>query len=139
MEKEYWVNADKEKEIKDLEKFANYYFLMHFWMKNIEDGKCLDTFFDNRGYKRIAVYGMGFLGMHLIEQLSDRIKLIYTVDQGIVRYNGESFPISEFKDAASLADVIVVTPVTDYEYIKKMIMDNFDIDIVSLEEVVLSV
>lgn len=139
MEERYFVNVDEEKELRDLEKYANYYFLMHFWMKNIEDGKTLDTFFDDRGYKKIAVYGMGYLGMHLVAQLSDRLEPVYTVDQGIVRYNGANFPLSESQDIVSKADVIVVTPVTDYDYIKKMIKNNITIDVISLEEVILSI
>ncbi len=133
------VEKDNEKELKDLDKFINYYYLMHYWMKNIEEGKSLTPFFFDRGYKKIAVYGTGYLGLHLITQLSDEIETVYTIDKGVVRYNGKNYPISESKEIVSEADVIVVTPVTDYEQIKKMIKSSIDIDIISLEEVILSV
>lgn len=130
------ISIDRKKEEADLNKYVNYYFLMHYWMKNIEEGKMLDNFFISRGYEKIAIYGMGFLGMHLETQLSEQFKPIYTVDQGIVRYNGKNFPLNESEEIVIKADVIVVTPVSDYELIKENI--NYKIDVISLEEVILS-
>lgn len=130
------ISINKIKEEADLNKYANYYFLMHYWMKNIEEGKNLDNFFISRGYKKIAIYGTGALGMHLENQLSEQFKPIYTVDRGIIQYNGQSIPMKEAEDIVNKADVIVVTPVGDYEIIKTNI--NYKIDVISLEEIILS-
>lgn len=129
------INMKREKA--DLEKFANYYFLMHYWMENMEKNKTLENFFIKRGYTKIAIYGTGFLGKHLEVQLPERLKPVFTVDQEIVCYKGKHYPLSESDDIFTKADVIIITPIADYELIKMKI--NLDlIDVVSLEEVILS-
>lgn len=133
------VNIDLEQEKKNLDKYTNFYFLMNFWMKNIENGKHVEDFFNMRGYVRPAVYGMGDLGKHLVEQLPERLKPIYTIDAGIVKYNDECVAFDESKDILNKADVIVITPITDYENIRKMISGKVNVDIASLEEVILSI
>ena len=63
------VIIDEKKEKKTLEKYANYYFLLDFWLKNMEQGKKISSFFENRKYKSISIYGMSSLGEHLKKQL----------------------------------------------------------------------
>lgn len=138
MREEYIDNLDRIKEMRDLEKYANYFFLMHYWMRNIEEGKKLDVFFDNRGYKNVAIYGVGYLGEHFITQISNKYGPVYTIDRGVVRYKGVECSLEDFRENASSADVIVVTPVTEYESIKETIKKYVEIDVVSLEEVILS-
>ena len=128
---------DKIKEEADLNKYANYYFLLLFWMGLIEKGNTLNQFFIRRGYKKIAIYGMGHLGKHLETQLSDDLQPVFTVDQGIVNYQGMLLPLNEATDILSKADVIVITPVSDYETIKEM-FNSSAIEVISLEEVILS-
>ena len=50
------VIIDEKKEKKTLEKYANYYFLLDFWLKNMEQGKKISSFFENRKYKSISIY-----------------------------------------------------------------------------------
>ena len=137
---EHYVQIDEKKELRDLEKYANYYFLLHFWMKFLEEGKKLEFFFRKRGYEKIAIYGMGDLGGHILSQLPDDLMPVFTIDRGIIRYNGEVFPM-ELREKYNLnVDVVVITPLCDYEIIKELVKANFKhTDVVSLEEVILSI
>lgn len=138
MEDRYNPIVDEIKEKELLEKYANYFFLLHFWMEKMEEGKVVNDFFDDRGYRKIAIYGMGQLGHHLKNQLADRLKPIYTIDRGLVNYKGASYPLNESKGIVSDVDVIVVTPVGEYQNIKKMLKEHISLDVISLEEVILS-
>lgn len=129
---------DEVKERKDLEKYANYYFLMDFWMKNVEEGKPLSSFFEKRGYKSVAIYGMAALGNHLCIQLPKELQPIYTIDRGIITYENQQLTLEDNINKIAKPDVIIVTPIMEYTVIKEQILSLIDIDIVSLEEIILS-
>lgn len=130
------IDAIKEKSL--LEKYANYYFLLDFWMKNIEQGKKISNFFRNRAYKTVAIYGMASLGEHFKCQIESDISILYTIDREIVTYRGKQYSMKESIQKLPKPDVVVITPVMEYTNIKQKISAFICTDIVSLEEVVLS-
>ena len=132
------VIIDEKKEKKTLEKYANYYFLLDFWLKNMEQGKKISSFFENRKYKSISIYGMASLGEHLKKQLEEDILVLYSIDRNVVTYNGKDYGLQEDIEKLPKPDVIVVTPVMEYKEIKENLEKVVDTDIISLEEVVLS-
>lgn len=132
------VKIDEKKERGLLEKFANYYFLLDFWMKKIEQGQSISDFFRNRRYKTIAIYGMASLGEHLKYQIEDDISILYTIDRGIVTFKGKQYSMKDSIQRFPKPDVIVITPVMEYANIKQKLLELICTDIVSLEEVVLS-
>lgn len=129
---------DEVKEEKDLEKYANFYFLLHFWMTNIEEGKELSSFFKKRGYKTVAIYGMAALGNHLKRQLPEELQPVYTIDRGIITYEDQRLIMEENIIKIIKPDVIIVTPIMEYSVIKEKIRSLIDVDVVSLEELILS-
>ena len=132
------VIIDEKKEKKTLEKCANYYFLLDFWLKNMEQGKKINSFFENRKYKSISIYGMASLGEHLKKQLEEDILVLYSIDRNVITYNGKDYGLQEDIEKLPKPDVIVVTPVMEYKEIKENLEKVVDTDIISLEEVVLS-
>ena len=60
---------DEEAEKRELEKYANFTYLFDIWLKNMEKGKNVSSYFERNGYKKIVVYGMGMIGKHIVEQL----------------------------------------------------------------------
>lgn len=134
------LQIDEEKERKNFEKYANFTYLFHFWMQGIEEGKNVRSFFQGRGYSEIAIYGMGILGKHLRTQLEHSgCTVSYTIDKNIIYYEDVSYDLRLNTDKLQTADVIVVTPVVEYLEIRGMLEKYTDIDIVSLEEVILSI
>lgn len=130
---------DEEAEQKSKEKYINFFFLMDFWMKALEEGKEVSSFFVNNQYHNIAIYGMGFLGKHLKAQLeNNNFSIIYTIDRNIIEYNNFKYDLSKDIDNIPKADIIVVTPITEYISIKENLVKLTDSKIVSLEEVILS-
>ena len=132
--------VDDEAEKKDLEKYANFAYLFDIWLKNIEDGKHLSSFFEQRGYKNIVIYGMGILGKHFVEQLKNTdIQVIYIIERMVANVNGKNYGCKEANELLEQPDAIVVTPIMEYETIKKLLTDIYRCDIISAEEVILSI
>lgn len=133
----YQIDNDAEQKCK--EKFINFFYLMHFWMKALEEGKSISSFFINNRYNKVAIYGVGLLGNHLINQLENNsISVIYTIDKGMLRYNNDEYSLMNDFNNIPKADVIVITPIMEYISIKEKLKKLTDSKIVSLEEVILS-
>lgn len=132
------VIIDEEKEKIALEKNVNYYVLLDFWMQALENKKHVRDFFIMRNYKTIAIYGMAVLGKHLQYQLQDTLDILYTIDRKIITYNQKQYSMEESIGILPKPDVIVVTPVIEYANIKENISRFICTDIISIEEVILS-
>ena len=58
------------------------FFLMNQWIGLKQDNQQIETYFQKNNYQRIAVYGMGFVGMRLIKELRNtNLNIIYGIDQ----------------------------------------------------------
>lgn len=132
------VIIDTKKEQNLLEKNTNYYVLLDFWMQALEQKKEVTTFFKKRNYENIAIYGMAGLGKHLQYQLKKPINLLYTIDRRIITYREKQYSMEDSISILPKPDVIVVTPVMEYMGIKEELLKWINTDIVSLEEVILS-
>ncbi len=119
-------------------KFRLYYDTTNQWLMLKNAGKGVENYFSNNGYKTMAIYGMGELGNRLYEELrgSDKVEVKYAVDKksGYL-YEGDLrilLPDNELE----LVDVIVVTPVSDFEEVQKTLSEKINCPIISLEDVV---
>ena len=72
------VNDWKQMSDKHLELFL----MMNQWVKVKQEGKHLASYFEKKGYKTIAVYGMSFAGETLVNELKGSgIQILYGIDQ----------------------------------------------------------
>lgn len=121
------------------EKYTNYYYLLHFWMKLLEQEKKVSSFFAERGYEKIAIYGRGPIGEHLNFQLGkEDYQVIYIVDNNNIFYMNKVYDFYSNINSMPIPDVIVVTPVMEYKEIVAKLKVYIDTNMVSIEEVVLS-
>ena len=54
---------------KEVEKYRAYYNMLNQWMVLKQEGKSLEKYFIDNGYKTVAIYGMGEMGNRLYEEL----------------------------------------------------------------------
>ena len=113
--------------------------MLNQWLALKQEGKSLETYFLENGYKTIAIYGMGEMGNRLYDELKGTsIKVKYAVDQNV---NGTYSDIKvvdkdeEFEDV----DVMVVTAVFAYCEIEEEVGSKVSFPIISLEDVVFEV
>lgn len=118
------------------DKHLRMFLLMHQWLRVRQDGKFLKDYFKEKGWFRIAVYGMSHMGESLVHELRNTD---ISVEYGIDRNPDESYTdIKVFlpDDEMPKVDVIVVTAVAFFDEIKNMLQKkNNDQMIVSLEDI----
>lgn len=118
------------------DKFKKFFSVLDLWMKLRDNGGTVVNYFQNRGYKRIAVYGIAHLASHLTAELKgSEIEVVYGIDRR-ADFLYAAFPIYRLEDVWEPVDVIVVTPVYDYKNIKKELEQKGNYNVISLEEVI---
>ena len=91
------IVENKKNEVQKLsDKHLDLFLLMNQWVKVKQEGKNLSSFFENYGYKKIAIYGMSNVGETLIRELKESdIQILCGIDR-----NAHSI----------FADIDIVTP-----------------------------
>lgn len=126
-----------EKKQEKVDKFKNYYTMLNQWLMLKQEGKSLEKYFIDNGYKTIAIYGMGEMGNRLYDELKDSklVEVKYAIDQNAATTYSE-LEVVEKDDNLAEADVMVVTATFAYEEIEKEMSEKVDFPIISLEDVV---
>jgi FlaA1/EpsC-like NDP-sugar epimerase len=130
---------NKAQKMKDV--YQAYYDVTNQWLKNKNENNTLAEYFKNNSFNRIAIYGMGELGTRLYEELKNsEIKVVYFIDKNAeeICYGIDDVPIVGLSDINSQekAEVVVVTPIYDFDSIEESLLDRGIEQIVSLEDVV---
>lgn len=130
--------TQEEESIKQLKKYENYFNLLHHWLLKKEMGRLFADYLKALGYGRIAVYGMGIMGKHLISELQGSdVKIVYAVDnQKEVSANAD-IPIIKSGQIEEDVDAIIITVTYQYEEIRKQLQEQTRAKIISLEQIVM--
>lgn len=118
-----------------VDKFQMYYNLMERWLTVHEEGKSIGIILKNRGLGKIAVYGLGKIGKHVVHEVSGSdITVLYGIDRakaGI--YNG--LPVKKLDDIFPEVDAVIVTVIDDFDKIEILLKEKVSCPIISLEEI----
>lgn len=126
-------STDKMKELSD--KHLALFIMMNQWVRIKQQGKSLADYFIRENYKKIAVYGMGYVGQTLIKELQNTtIEVVYGIDKKLSGVY-ENIDIITTDDELEGADVIVVTAITHYEEIVSNLKNRVKCPIISLEDI----
>lgn len=129
--------------VKDIDKIANkhldLYLMMNQWVKVKQAGKNLSSYFEQEGYKEIAIYGMHYVGETLVEELAgSNINIKYGIDKDAeVLY--ADFDLLTPDKALPEVDAIIVTPITFFNEIEEMLSAKMDCPILSLDDILYQV
>lgn len=106
------------------------------WMERKQKGESLADYFRKKGYKKVAIYGMHYLGESLFSELEGSdIEVVYAIDQHPeLRYT--ELPLYKPEDDIPKADVIVVTAFFFFEEIEEILADKVNCPIVSIEDII---
>ncbi len=130
-------SLDKAKSMSD--KHLALFLMMNQWVKVKQEGKNLSTYFEKKGYKKIAVYGMSYVGETLIDELKDsNITIAYAIDK-----NADSIyanvDVLSVDDELEEVDAVVVTAITFLDEIKEKLEAFMESPVVSLEDILYEV
>lgn len=118
-------------------KYRLYHRLMLDWIANLEKGKSVYGYLKRKKFMNIAIYGRRGLGECLREQLSETdVSLRYFIDRAACQEKIDQVPIYRLDDELPKVDVIIVTPIWDYENIRKQLSEKVGYPIVSLQDII---
>ncbi|RKM59525.1 hypothetical protein D6856_09920 [Butyrivibrio sp. XB500-5] len=125
--------AKKELEVK---KFRTNYYILLQWLNKAENNRSIGEYLASKGYKKIAIYGMGELGELLLLKLRDTdIEVPYAIDKNAENI-GVDVVIKTPNDDLPDVDAVIVTTVLWYWELRRMLKEKLDCDILSLEDIV---
>ena len=118
------------------DKHLTLYLMMYQWLKIKQQGKCLSTYLESKGYRKIAIYGMSYAGEALARELvGSKVSVIYGIDINADSIC-ENFKVVTPSQLFEEVDAIVVTSVASYTEIKNIIKEKIKCPIISLEDIV---
>lgn len=111
------------------------FLMMNQWVKVKQEGKNLESYFEQKGYHNIAVYGMSHVGRIFVDELADSaIHIKYGIDQN-TDIVCEGIDIISPEDKLKDVDAVVVTPITFFAEIEECLSRKIDCPVISLEDV----
>ncbi len=109
------------------------------WLKVRQDGRSLVQYFEKRGYKSIAIYGMSYLGESLVRELQNSdIKVQYGIDKNAENIYSSVDVINLSADLPKV-DAIVITTVFFFDEVSEELAGIVDCPVISLEDIVYEV
>lgn len=109
------------------------------WLLNREQGKSIGDYLCRQGCKRVAIYGAGYLGRHLITELrKSQVKVAYVIDRNVYAKDKEC-PTYQLSRELPPVDAIIVTPAGEYADIRRRIVDCVNYRVVSLEHILFEI
>jgi hypothetical protein len=134
------VNRITREKLDDLQSRLNknnsLFRMMNQWVRVKQDGKNIATYLENKGYKRIAVYGMSYAGETLVDELKGTsVEVAYGIDKRSVSAYS-NVEIYSVDDELVEVDAVVVTAITYFDEIKETLSEKIGYPIVSLEYII---
>ncbi len=116
-------------------KINTYLDILDKWMYREEAGYKIQDYFLNKKWHHIAIYGKGKLGMHLYNRLKGTaVHVECFIDKNLENIDKCVYTIDSLKECP-IVDVVVVTPILEFEQIKKCLYDKGMRNVVSLESI----
>lgn len=118
------------------EKNRTQFFVLLQWLKLRQTGRSISNYLLERGYKKVAIYGMSYTGERVLFELKHAgIEVAYGIDK---RAGGVASEINILlpDDKLPLVDAVIVSETFFFEEIKPMLSKKLSCPVISLEEVV---
>ena len=131
------VNYNKQllKKQKLSDKHLALFLLMNQWVKIKQEGKSISAFLGEKGYRKIAIYGMSYVGETLLRELKNSaINVECAIDKNVDMIYSEIDVIGPDSEIPEV-DAVIVTAVSFFEEIKTAMKYKTKADILSLEDI----
>lgn len=130
--------GEDEKRKKNVQKYLTLFRVMNQYVVTKQRHQELAPYFEENGYRTIAIYGMSHIGQRIIDDLKDSsIQVVYGVDKRADRLT-YSLPIYKPSDELPQVDAIVVTAY-DFDEIAEQLADKVDFEILRFEDIIFGI
>lgn len=117
-------------------KYWQSYLMMDQWVRIKQEGKNLSTYFQKNGYQSIAIYGMNYSGITLLDELSEsEIEVKYGIDANADKIYSD-IPVYKLSDELEPVDAVVVSPIYYFDEIERNVSEKMSCPIIPLDDVI---
>ena len=117
-------------------KYIYLFQLMNSWMALKQKNFTISWYLQQKNYRRIAIYGMGHMGLRLLEELyGESIEVIYVIDRNIDNLFFDIKAVSPNEKLENV-DAIIVTAVESFYEIQSILYQKVWCPIISLEDII---
>lgn len=131
--------SEQKKEVMRWKHLAQKHFsmfqLMDQWMGLKQEERCVGSFLRKRGYNHIAIYGMGYIGRRLYDDLQGSIGVDYVIDQKKDAVFMD-INICSPNDKLKAVDAVIVTAIMDFNEIKNELSQKMECSILAFEDII---
>lgn len=118
-----------------IDKYEMYYNLMERWLTIHEEGRTIPQVLETMGFSTIAVYGLGKIGKHVINEIKkSNVNVQYAIDR-VRSGKYDSLVVKRVDEPLPKVDAIIVTTIYDFEEVEEMLAKKVNYSIISLEEI----
>ncbi len=111
------------------------YLMMNEWVKIKQKNKSIADYLEKKGYKRIAIYGMNYVGETLMTELENtNVEVMYAIDKNAENIYSDIDVVTP-EDNLGEVDAVIVTPITFFDEIAENLSEKMDCAIISMEDV----
>lgn len=133
--KKIYYNLIREEDTR-VKRLDSYYDTLSGWLNFKQQGKRLDEYLLQQGYRKIAIYALGEIGIRLYYELKDtEVRVEYAIDQN-VDASVEDLKIIRKEDKLPDTDAIIVSIGFVYEDVKKDLESKVSCPVLSLQNLV---
>lgn len=119
-------------------KFYIMFRAMYNWMKLKNKGVHINAYLKGEGICNIAIYGMGYIGECLYEELlGTDINVLYGIDRSGLDYEGE-FPIYQIDEELESVDGVVITVMDDSQKLKNRVQEKMKCRVYTMDELLIN-
>ncbi len=105
------------------------------WVAVKQEGKHLASYFEKNGYKKIAIYGMSYLGERLLNELKNsEIQVVYGIDRNADAIYSD-IEVKTLEDELEPVDAIIVTAISFFDEIEYELENKVNCPVISIEDV----
>lgn len=107
------IRCKKNYNCEDILKFRTMFLLMHDWMQLRNRGICICEYMKSRGYVKVAIHGMGYIGECLYQEIyNEGMQVAYAIDRS-ARDIRKKLKIIRLEDEFEKVDLIITTVMGD--------------------------
>lgn len=139
----FYVNKKTIKRVRQMyEQQKSYYSVAQRWLINKNDGKNISSYFQKKGIKTIAIYGMSSIGEIFYDEIKNKgVRVAYFIDKNAEELHCglDDLPIVELGEIKEQeeVDAIIITPIFYFdEIVEDLESEGIDVEKLSLEDIV---
>lgn len=134
--------AATKKTSKKAEMFLGYadkhlalFYMMNNWVRVKQENKSIADYLEKEGFKQIAIYGMSHVGETLLHELKgSNVTVKYGIDKNANNIYTD-INVLTVEDDLEAVDAVIVTAITFFDEIDKLLSKKMDCPVLSLEHI----